>query len=219
MAREAELLRLVAASVSLPVPVPRFADPVLGVLGCRRLPGQPLLGRTPPRGAAADLGRFLGELHRIDPETVGDRAPVDPADPAEWLDDLTGPASLLRVVRATVPRPADALVLAHADLGAEHILESDGRLTGIIDWTDAAVTDAALDFARLYRDFGRAFLDEVLVAHGLDSPELRERITFFARCAALEDLAFGQDSGREDHRRAAERSLSWLFPGAGGPAG
>ncbi|WP_369134859.1 phosphotransferase family protein [Modestobacter sp. I12A-02662] len=215
--REAELLRLVAAHVSVPVPVPRFADPVHGVLGYPLVPGRPLLGRAAPAGAAARLGRVLRELHGIPRAEVGDRAPVDPAEPDDWLADLPGPAPLLRVLRATRPRPARELVLAHADLGAEHLLESDGELTGIIDWADAAVTDPALDLARPYRDFGPAFLDDVLLAHGSDTPELRQRVTFFARCAALEDLAYGRGSGREAYRRAAERSFAWLFPGAAEP--
>jgi aminoglycoside phosphotransferase (APT) family kinase protein len=197
----------------VPVPEPRFADPVRAVIAHRMLPGTPLLGRTPPPGAAALLGRELRVLHGIGRDDVGERAPVEPAEPAEWLDELTGPAPLLRVVRASAPRPAERLVLAHADLGAEHLLEADGALTGIIDWSDAAVTDPALDFARLLRDFGPAFLDAALRAYGHDGPQFRERITFFARCAALEDLEHGRGSGHEEYARAAERSLGWLFPG------
>ena len=105
-------------------------------------------------------------------------------------------------------------MLAHADLGAEHILEHRGRLTGVIDWSDAAVTDPALDFARLYRDFGPAFLNAALAAYRGRSPELLlPRIEFFARCAALEDIAYGRASGRPEYSRSAERSVSWLFPG------
>ena len=78
----------------------------------------------------------------------------------------------------------------------------------MIDWSDAAVTDPALDFARLYRDFGPTFLDATLAAYGRDSPAFRRRITFFARCAALEDLAYDHP----DYTRAATRSLDWLFP-------
>jgi aminoglycoside phosphotransferase (APT) family kinase protein len=209
--READLLRLVAPRVSIPVPAPHLDDPQRGVLGYPLLPGRPLLGRTPPRGAAARLGRFLRELHRIDRAEVADLVPVDHAAPEAWLEELTGPPELLRMLHTDRPGPAPELVLAHADLGAEHILEQHGRLTGIIDWADAAVTDPALDLARLHRDFGPAFLDDVLRAYGQDSRELRRRITFFARCAALEDLAYGRTSGREEYLRAAERSLSWLF--------
>jgi aminoglycoside phosphotransferase (APT) family kinase protein len=201
--REAALLAVIAARVSLPVPSVRFAD--AGVLAYPLLPGRPLLGRAAPAALARPLGRFLRELHAVPLSTVDGLAPVEDADPAEWLEDLDGPPELLRTLRETVPEPAPRRVLAHADLGAEHILEDGGAVTGVIDWTDAAVTDPALDFARLYRDFGPGFLAEVLAAYGT-GPDAG-RITYFARCAALEDLAYGHE-----HARAAERSLAWLFP-------
>jgi aminoglycoside phosphotransferase (APT) family kinase protein len=206
VAREAALLRLVGAHLTIPVPRPRFADPARGVLAYPLLPGRSLLGRAPPAGAAAQLGRALAELHAIDPTPVA--ISVEAADPREWLADLTGPPKLLRVLRADPPPMSTERVLAHADLGAEHLLAADGRLTGVIDWSDAAVTDPALDFARLYRDFGPTFLDEALRAYGRDSPAFRRRITFFARCAALEHLAYGHS----DYTSAATRSLAWLFP-------
>ncbi|MCE0768316.1 phosphotransferase [Pseudonocardia kujensis] len=209
---EADLLALVARRVPLPVPEPRFTDARLGVLAYPLLPGRPLLGRRPPPDAAHHLGRFLRALHRIEPTEVGDRAPVEPADPDSWLEDLDGPRRLVDVVRNSRPPAGRERVLAHADLGAEHILVDDGRISGVIDWADAAVTDPALDFARLYRDFGPAFLGDALTAYGGCSPELLARITYFARCAALEDLAYGHRTGREEYSRAAERSLAWLFP-------
>jgi aminoglycoside phosphotransferase (APT) family kinase protein len=228
--REAGLLRFLAARLSIPVPEPRFADPARGVLAYPLLPGRPLLGRTPPAGAATQLGRMLAELHAVAASAVDhqDRPtdpaapaephgvnpapvdlPVEAADPRDWLVDLTGPAELLRVLHADRPPTSTEGVLAHADLGAEHLLAADGRLTGVVDWSDAAVTDPALDFARLYRDFGPAFLDEALRAYGRrDAPAFRRRITFFARCAALEDLAYGHPA----YTRPAARSLTWLFP-------
>jgi aminoglycoside phosphotransferase (APT) family kinase protein len=102
--------------------------------------------------------------------------------------------------------------VAHADLGAEHILELDGTLTGIIDWSDAAVADPALDLARLYRDFGPAFLEELSQVYG-PLAETMPRIEFFARCAALEDLAYGRATGRREYVANAQRSFAWLFPG------
>jgi hypothetical protein len=41
-----------------------------------------------------------------------------------------------------------------------------------------------------------------------------ERIEFFARCAALEDLAYARATGRTVYADAAGRSLAWLFPAA-----
>jgi aminoglycoside phosphotransferase (APT) family kinase protein len=153
-------------------------------------------------------------LHDVDVGEVDGLVPVEDADPAEWLEDLDGPAEMVDLLHATVPAPAGRRVLAHADLGAEHLLEQDGVLTGVIDWSDAAVTDPALDFARLYRDFGTEFLGEALDAYGglEEAGEAMTRIVFFARCAALEDLAFGREQGRAEYARAAERSLARLFP-------
>ncbi|MDG6107026.1 phosphotransferase [Dactylosporangium aurantiacum] len=203
---EARLLALVAAHVDLPVPVVRFSDEEAGVLAYPMLPGRPLLGRPAPPGLGRTIGRFLRRLHAIDPAAAGGIVPVEDAEPAEWLEDLDGPAHLLRVVRGSVPAPGRGRVLAHADLGAEHLLERDGAVTGVIDWSDAAVTDPALDFARLYRDFGPDVLAEALDAYG-GLPGGTGRIVFYARCAALEDLAYGGA-----HGEAAARSLSWLFP-------
>jgi aminoglycoside phosphotransferase (APT) family kinase protein len=209
--REAGLLEVLGSRLPLAVPVPVFADGDTGVLGYRLLPGRPLLGRTPAPGTATVLGRFLRDLHATDPDAVRRLVDEDGADPAEWLADLDGPAELLRVVRSSVPRPSALRVVAHADLGAEHLLADGTGLTGVIDWSDCAVTDPALDFARLHRDFGPAFLAEALQAYG-GLPDAGPRIEFFARCAALEDLGYGLRTGRAEYAAAARRSLAWLFP-------
>ena len=210
VAQESRLLEIVAEHVSIPVPSPCFADVANGVLGYAVLPGRSLLGRTPPPGAAEKLGRFLRELHSIDPSTVSDVIAREDPDPREWLADLDAPSELIHIVQESVPPPTDRYVVAHADLGAENILEQDGSLTGIVDWSDAAITDPALDFARLYRDFGLAFLGEAVEAYGgLD--DAFDRIEYFARCAALEDLNYGRTTGRREYTQAAERAISWLF--------
>jgi len=209
--REARFLKAIAPRLSLAVPEPRFADDAAGVLAYPRLPGEPMLGRTAPSGAAERLGRFLCDLHAIDPGAVAGLVPEADAEPGAWLGDLDGPRDLLDVLGATQPPPSPVRVVAHADLGAEHLLELDGELTGVIDWSDAAINDPALDFARLYRDFGPAFLDDVLRGYG-PLPGAMPRIEFFARCAALEDLAYGRMSGRPEYSANAERSLQWLFP-------
>jgi len=209
--REARLLDALAPQLSIATPAARFADADTGVLAYSLLAGSPLLGRPAPPGAAARLGRFLRELHDVEPATVQDLVPTEDADPDEWLEDLTGPPELVDIVQASRPPPATGRVVAHADLGAEHILALDGRLTGIIDWSDAAITDPALDFARVLRDFGPLFLGDAIEAYGAQ-PAPMTRIEFLARCAALEDLAFGLETGRQEYATNAERSFGWLFP-------
>ncbi|WP_369139277.1 phosphotransferase [Modestobacter versicolor] len=209
---EARLLRALVPRLPLAVPEPVFADPDDGVLAYRLLPGRPLLGHAGTPAQARQLGRFLRELHAVDPAGL---VPVEEADPHDWLTGLTGPPELLDVLHATVPPPGGRRVLAHADLGAEHLLADGDRLTGVLDWSDAAATDPALDLARPYRDFGPDFLDRLLATYGPDAPD-HDRVAFFARCAALEDLAWsrepGHRAGRAAHGAAARRSLGWLFP-------
>ena len=209
--REARLLDSLAPHLSIAIPTPRFADAKAGVLAYELIAGRPLLGRRAPAGAGRRLGRFLRELHAVEPATVEDLVPTEDADPREWLEDLDGPSDLVDIVHASRPQRTRVRVVAHADLGAEHILELGGTLTGIIDWSDAAITDPALDFARVYRDFGPGVLEDAIKAYGA-LPAAMARIEFFARCAALEDLAFGIETGRHEYAANAERSFGWLFP-------
>ena len=220
--REARLLGVVAERVDLAVPRPLWTDDDLGVLACTLLPGRALLGRAAPPGAGLVLGRFLRRLHGTDPAAVHGLVPVDDTPPAGWLDGLEGPPALLEVLHRSVPPPTDLRVLVHADLGAEHLLEQGGALTGVLDWSDAALADPAVDLARLLRDFGEVVLDEVVQAYGgpPDAGPWRARVLHLARCAALEDLAYGRRTGRTAYVAAAERSLARLFavPDDGGSA-
>ena len=211
--REVDVLGVLGRhDLGVAVPVPAFVDEAEGVIGYAWIPGTPLLGREAPIGLAVAVGAVLGRLHAIDPAEVP-ALPHEGDDLAEWLDDLTGPDELLAVVRQTVPATGPQRVLVHNDLGAEHLLEAGGALAGVIDWTDAAVSDPAVDFARIFRDFGPAFLDRALAAYG-GHPDsgFRDRVLFLARCAALKDLAYGAQPGREAYRSAASASLGWLFP-------
>jgi aminoglycoside phosphotransferase (APT) family kinase protein len=210
---EARLLDVVAPRVSVPVPQPRFVDDELGVMAYRLLPGRPLLGRSAFPGLADRLGRFLRELHSIDPAGLDGQVAGDDTDPVEWLEELHGPPGLLELLWATVPPRGEERVLVHGDLGAEHLLAAGGDLTGVIDWSDAALADPAVDFARLYRDFGDEFLVSVVDAYGglSDAGRTLQRIQYYARCAALEDLEYGRTTGPREYADTAEASLRRLF--------
>jgi aminoglycoside phosphotransferase (APT) family kinase protein len=213
---ESRLLTSVAAVSPVPVPRPLFADADRGCLAYRKLDGTPLLHAPPPADGGAGVARTLSALvaalqaatPRLAPLVEQDRTPL-----AEWLAEAR---TLWPSVRPLVPPPfhpaieaflaarppADAAtwVFAHNDLGIEHVLVSaSGAVTGVIDWSDAAVADPARDVALPYRDLGPA----ALPADGA----VRERAEFYARCGALEDLAYGEPA----YVRKSLRSLSWLF--------
>jgi aminoglycoside phosphotransferase (APT) family kinase protein len=90
--------------------------------------------------------------------------------------------------------------LCHNDLGAEHILASDDRskLTGVIDWSDAALAEPAVDLGRLLRDFGFGVAEAALHRASHDETTL-VRALFYARCALIEDLAYGIETARPQY--------------------
>jgi aminoglycoside phosphotransferase (APT) family kinase protein len=229
--REARLLSTVASRSPLPVPEPV----VVGDDGClvyRRLPGHPLLAVPAPRravlaaGIGAALGSLLTTLREVPPAEAAEVADVDDTPPCEWLAearllaaDLDGavPAAHRPAVEAFLdadpPAPAEHLTLSHNDLGIEHVLvdAESGRITGILDWTDAAITDPARDLGLILRDLGPAALDAALAAYGGAAPR-RDRIDFLARCALLEDLAHGLGGGGAAYAEKSLLGMGWLFP-------
>lgn len=76
--------------------------------------------------------------------------------------------------------------LVHGDLHPGHmLLADDGRLVGILDWTEARVTDPSVDLAMFHQCFGRAAL-EALVARAPITWPLEHAIE---RAAAFPALA------------------------------
>jgi aminoglycoside phosphotransferase (APT) family kinase protein len=226
---EAGLLAAVAPLVPLSVACPVAVDASAGCLILPKLPGTSLLDVPRTRrerlaGALApQLGAFLQALHGAPVAALPPSVPRDDFAPSGWLDEARTTFAALRgavpaehhdVIAAFLEQPApplpEDLTPTHGDLGAEHVLVDlpGGRITGIIDWGDAAIADPALDHGRLLRDLGPAVLD----ALHRDDPGLRRRAGFYARCTALEDLAFGLDSGRETYRRNALEAIRLLFP-------
>jgi aminoglycoside phosphotransferase (APT) family kinase protein len=108
-------------------------------------------------------------MHALSPVRMTAFVGTDDAPLAEWRADA---ANLYRGVAAAIPStdrpaietflaaepppPVERLVFSHNDLGIEHILVEPrtGAVTGIIDWSDAAMVDPAYDVGLLYRDLG-----------------------------------------------------------------
>jgi aminoglycoside phosphotransferase (APT) family kinase protein len=235
--RESRLLTAVAELSPLPVPRPRLTVAEEGLLLCSWLPGRPLLElpmaqRTEHAATVGGaVGRLLAALQRLPVEDAAGVLDADDTPPGEWLDEARNltedlgtaiPArhrpAVARFLEAPPPEPAAEGSPTHNDLGIEHVLVDPGdlRITGVVDWTDAAVTDPAADLGRILRDLGPAALDAALAP--LPPPpggrqELRLRAGFYARCLLLEDLAFGLDTGRDAYVEKSLAGCDWLFPG------
>ncbi|MET9246919.1 aminoglycoside phosphotransferase family protein [Nonomuraea sp. NPDC003709] len=226
-----EVARLAAVRELSPLPVPEvvFADDESGAIAYSKLPGEPL-NRHPaadPRLLAQPLAEFLSALHGASPDRMRDLAPLDTYPALTLLQD----AELdYRDVEAHVPEEQRHLVerflrepppdetgelrFCHNDLGTEHLLAdaATSTITGVIDWTDAALTDPAHDFALIYRDLGPEIF-ELTVSHyafSLDEAD-RARVLFYARCALIEDLAYGLSTGPHHYAEAALTHLAWTF--------
>jgi len=227
--REARLLAAVAQVATLPVPVPVFALPERGFLGYRKLPGLSLIDARRPwldeHGPAigAQLGELLTALHATPAGRWTALADADDQPLEEWLREAAelyaGTGLRLPAVeaflRAAPPPAGDTLVFSHNDLGIEHVLTEPGKpvLTGVIDWSDAALVDPACDFGLLYRDLGPAALRAALQVYGGDTAALRQRAVFYARCSAVEDLAYGIEHDRRAYVDKTLAALGWLYPG------
>ncbi len=224
--REARLLSAVAARSPVPVPAPVFVAAELGCIAYRKLPGTPLIDQ--PRGdataVAATLGELLTALHTVPIGHWAGLADADDQPMTEWLRDAAeeyaAVADRVPVHRERIeaflgsppPDRGSDLVFSHNDLGIEHVLVTDeATVSGVIDWSDAALVDPAYDFGLILRDLGPAALDTALggyPAHG----NLRERARFYARCTVLEDLAYGLETGLERYRAKSIDALDWLYP-------
>jgi aminoglycoside phosphotransferase (APT) family kinase protein len=243
MRREARFLRRLAAVCPLPVPQPELLDdggPAGACLVHPRLPGVPLLHASGGSRLAGAVGRALGGMLRVlhaEPvERWADVVEADVAGPEVWRRDAAAayagarrqvpPAHRRRVeafLDAEAPPPAARPALCHHDLGSEHVLvDGAGLVTGVVDWSDAALADPARDLGLVWRDLGRAGLRAALDAYdpadaGAPDAGLVERIAFYARCGALEDLAYGLATGRQAYAAKSLAGLGRLF-GAGRPA-
>ncbi|MCI3238383.1 MULTISPECIES: aminoglycoside phosphotransferase family protein [Streptomyces] len=112
--------------------------------GLREVPARQAEALGVPRVAP----RSLEALRRAAERAAERLGAADEFDPAR-LHQLTGAAA---VQLAAQPGTA---VLVHHDLRGEHLVVSaDGRVRGVLDWTDVAVGDPAEDIAGLAQAVG-----------------------------------------------------------------
>jgi aminoglycoside phosphotransferase (APT) family kinase protein len=231
VAREAELLAIIAPFSPLPIPAPIVIAE--SALLYRTLAGRPLLDLPAAfrahhaSGVAAALGSFLLDLQAIPTNAVAGCVQTDDDPMTLWLSDAVESYQAATAIvpdehrsrieaflAAAPPQPAPGLVFSHNDLGIEHVLvdPDTAAVTGVLDWTDAALVDPAYDFGLLQRDLGPAALDAALASYPPDQRDaLLERAGFYARCSVLEDLAWGDEAGREPYVRKGLDALRWLF--------
>ncbi len=238
--REVAVMQLVRRHLGDLVADAVVLDESTGCMAYRRVPGIPLqdlvatgaIGGADGHRLAGEIGRLIGTIAAIDPAAASEPIPVDDPGADAWLAEL--PAALDVIGHRLAPAERDAverfvasppppsptvgeLALAHNDLGAEHVLVDPAALTitGIIDWSDAAIADPAAELGRLLRDLGASHLDAVvggLAVPPVRRPPILERAWWYARCLVVEDLAYAVRR-RPDLIAAELASLRALYAG------
>jgi aminoglycoside phosphotransferase (APT) family kinase protein len=147
------------------------------------LPGEPLSDGGTALGR--DLGAFLKALHAVDPAEAVAHGARDAeaayADKARFLAECRKqvvpllPPDLHGSAHQLLDRVAEVRTcLVHCDFGPEHILTTGGRITGIIDWTDAEIGDPALDLCWLLHSAPDELAAGAAETYDI-TPELRSR--------------------------------------------
>ncbi|MFD3497244.1 aminoglycoside phosphotransferase family protein [Streptomyces sp. NPDC058676] len=134
--------------------------------------------------------RSLEGLRREAERAAGRLAAADEFDPAR-LQQLTAPAAVQLAAQS------GSAVLVHHGLTGDHLVVSaDGRVRGVLDWTDAVIGDPAEDIAGLARAVGSpaAVRAATLAGYGA-RPCLRG--LWLARCDTVVHLA-ARLQGRDD---------------------
>jgi aminoglycoside phosphotransferase (APT) family kinase protein len=235
LAIEARILPELARTSPLSIPVFQFfgepsAEWPRHFVGYPKLPGRPAIhddfAAGPPLHLAPQIGRFLSWLHALPlPAAEGCGVPRQSLDSlidevrTDALDDLPVVAAVVpeapidavrRYLREAPPRSAAQPVLVHNDFAAEHVLLEDaGRyVTGVIDWSDIAISEPAADFAGIFHWGGDSFADAVLASYdGHVDDGLRARAHFMAVCRGVMDIAFGRQFAKPEYVRCGLRAL------------
>ncbi|MFD1415860.1 macrolide 2'-phosphotransferase [Oceanobacillus jeddahense] len=102
--------------------------------------------------------------------------------------------------------------LMHGDLHAGHMMiDGETRVTGLIDWTEAKVTDVSNDFVFQYKAFGEEALEKLLhyykEAGGIFWPKMKEHIIELDAAYAVAIAEFAMISGMEEYEQMARGAL------------
>jgi hypothetical protein len=122
-----------------------------------RVPGVALedadLSADQTRSVAAELGRLVRRVQQLAPSGIATDADWPDLDVTAAVERSSLPPHLVAQVDDYLARlgPFDR-VFVHGDLVAMHAFVDDGRLTGVIDWADAIVTDRHYELAQVFRD-------------------------------------------------------------------
>jgi aminoglycoside phosphotransferase (APT) family kinase protein len=143
---------------------------------------------------------------KLDLDLLAARAAAEVVPLLPW-DAVTA----LRAAFAVLREPIAAQAVVHADLGLSNILVNDGRVSGVLDWTDAHVGDPAMDLTWFVQCLGvpaaRAALAAYQPPDGVDAETLWRRAAAHATVQPVHAVLYGLDHGDDAYVRRQLRRL------------
>ncbi|MEB1808825.1 MAG: macrolide 2'-phosphotransferase [Bacillaceae bacterium] len=178
-----------------------------------------------PENYLISLGEVLAELHHVPKELLNiPGLKVQTADEAraEMKKRMTGVKEKYVVSNTLLARwqawvDNDSMWpkhtgLIHGDVHAGHtLINGQAEVTGLIDWTEAAVTDVSKDFVGPYMIFGEQALEQIIAAYeaagGVTWPLMKEHIIEIQATSAIDIAEFAESSGLKEYEQIAKESL------------
>ncbi len=131
------------------------------------LDGQPDITPTDPGEWARELGRALAAVHAVPSERLADLPSV--FDRGGGSQEMLGGPLAMEVRSRWSQVVTSPEVLTHCDYWSGNVVWRDGRLTGIVDWSDAARGPRGFDLGWCRLDlillFDERIADDFLVAY------------------------------------------------------
>ncbi|WP_210237221.1 macrolide 2'-phosphotransferase [Alteribacter natronophilus] len=179
-----------------------------------------------PAAYFSSLGKVLADLHRVPAESVKDvtglKVQTITEAKAELAERMTRVKADIGVGQELWDRWQAWLeneavwpkhtALVHGEVHAGHtLIDGDARVTGLIDWTEVAVTDVSRDFMAPLMIFGESGLDQVIrgyeEAGGKTWPGMREHVIELQSTYGLEIYEFAKESGSDEYMEMTRESL------------
>ena len=129
--------------------------------------GQPDITPTDPKGWARQLGRALAVVHTVPAERLAELPSA--FDRSAGSQEMLGGPLAAEVRSRWSEVVASPEVLSHCDYWSGNVVWRDGRLTGIVDWSDAARGPRGFDLGWCRLDlvllFDEQLADDFLAAY------------------------------------------------------
>ncbi|ARE88703.1 hypothetical protein CLFO_31090 [Clostridium formicaceticum] len=91
------------------------------------------------------------------------------------------------------------------------MIDKDANVTGLIDWTEAKVTDVSNDFVFYYKVFGEEGLESLIKAYkeagGYYWPKMKEHIIELVAAYPVAIAEFAIISGLKEYEQMARQTL------------